>query len=200
LGNKIAAFVTGAANFISALGIPKSIAIVIMGVFVASFAGTTLDTATRIQRYIISEIAIDLKMPVLSKRYPATAIAVILAGLLAFANGANGAGALTLWPMFGAVNQTLSALALIVITLYLRSKGGYKWLVSGVPALFMAVMTFWASMLNESNFWSAKKILLLSVNGIIIFLVLWIVVEGIVKFVNTKLEQKEPSRPAEVEV
>ncbi len=200
LGNKIAAFVTGAANFISALGIPKSIAIVIMGVFVASFAGTTLDTATRIQRYIISEIAIDLKMPVLSKRYPATAIAVILAGLLAFANGANGAGALTLWPMFGAVNQTLSALALIVITLYLRSKGGYKWLVSGGPALFMAVMTFWASMLNESNFLSAKKILLLSVNGIIIFLVLWIVVEGIVKFFNTKPEQKEPSQPAEVEV
>ncbi len=191
LGNKIAAFVTGAANFIAALGIPKNIAIVIMGVFVASFAGTTLDTATRIQRYIISEITTDIKMPVLSRRYPATALAVILAGLLAFANGANGAGALTLWPMFGAVNQTLSALALTVITLYLRSRGGWKWLVSGVPALFMAIMTFWASMMNESHFFASKKILLLTVNGVIIFLVLWIMIEGVYKFFQTKSEVTE---------
>ncbi len=197
LGSKIAAFVTGAANFITALGLPKNIAIVIMGVFVASFAGTTLDTATRIQRYIISEMALDLKAPSLSKRYPATALAVILAGLLAFATGANGAGALTLWPMFGAVNQTLSALALIIITLYLRTKGGWKWLVSGVPALFMAVMTFWASLMNESDFFATKKILLLSVNGIIILLVLWIAVEGIVKFFNTKTEAETTSWEAE---
>ena len=58
LGSKIAAFVTGAANFLTSLGIPQQIAIVIMGVFVASFAGTTLDTATRIQRYIISELSL----------------------------------------------------------------------------------------------------------------------------------------------
>ncbi len=182
LGSKIAAFVTGAANFITSLGIPKNIAIVIMGVFVASFAGTTLDTATRIQRYIISELAMDLNVPALDKRYAATAFAVITAGLLAFATGANGTGALTLWPMFGAVNQTLSALALIIITLYLRRLGGWKWLVSGLPALFMAVMTLWASLMNESRFISAKKILLESVNGIIILLVLWIAVEGMIKF------------------
>ncbi len=198
LGNKIAAFVTGAANFITALGIPKNIAIVVMGVFVASFAGTTLDTATRIQRYIISEITTDIKMPVLSRRYPATALAVILAGLLAFANGANGAGALTLWPMFGAVNQTLSALALIVITLYLRSKGGWKWLVSGLPALFMAIMTFWASMMNETNFFVHKKVLLLSVNGVIIFLVLWIMVEGSIKFFNTRTEKAKSLMESEI--
>ncbi|WP_456405710.1 carbon starvation CstA family protein [Caldithrix abyssi] len=182
LGSKIAAFVTGAANFLSSLGIPQSIAVVIMGVFVASFAGTTLDTATRIQRYIISELASNIKMPVLTNRYPATAFAVISAGLLAFASGADGKGALTLWPMFGAVNQTLAALALIVITLYLRGRGGLKWMVSGLPALFMAGMTLWASILNQLNFVSAQKILLLSINGIIILLVLWIAVEGLIKF------------------
>ncbi|APF18498.1 carbon starvation protein CstA [Caldithrix abyssi DSM 13497] len=182
LGSKIAAFVTGAANFLSSLGIPQSIAVVIMGVFVASFAGTTLDTATRIQRYIISELASNINLPVLTKRHPATAFAVISAGLLAFASGADGKGALTLWPMFGAVNQTLAALALIVITLYLRGRGGLKWMVSGLPALFMAGMTLWASILNQLNFVSAQKILLLSINGIIILLVLWIAVEGLIKF------------------
>ncbi len=184
LGSKIAAFVTGAANFITSLGIPQNIAIVIMGVFVASFAGTTLDTATRIQRYIISELADDVRISALSKRYPATAFAVITAGFLAFATGADGKGALTLWPMFGAVNQTLSALALIIITLYLRNKGGLKWLVSGIPALFMAVMTLWASLLNQINFFTVKNILLLSINGIIILLVLWISIEGLIKFLT----------------
>ncbi len=192
LGSKIAAFVTGAANFITSLGIPSGIATVIMGVFVASFAGTTLDTATRIQRYIISELATDIKVPALSRRYSATAFAVISAGLLAFASGADGKGALTLWPMFGAVNQTLSALALIVITLYLRTKGGLKWLVSGIPALFMAVMTLWASLLNQAGFVSAKNILLMSINGIIILLVLWISIEGLIKFWSEPNKAVEP--------
>ncbi len=191
LGSKIAAFVTGAANFITTLGIPQNIAIVIMGVFVASFAGTTLDTATRIQRYIISELASDVNASFLAKRYPATAFAVITAGLLAFASGADGKGALTLWPLFGAVNQTLSALALIIITLYLRGKGGLKWMVSGLPALFMSVMTLWASLLNQANFLSAKNILLLTINGVIILLVLWILVEGSIKFFTSNGKKEE---------
>ena len=53
--SKISAFVIGAANMIAMTGVPHNIAVVIMGVFVASFAGTTLDTATRIQRYVIGE-------------------------------------------------------------------------------------------------------------------------------------------------
>ncbi len=190
LGNKIAAFVTGAANFITMLGIPQNIATVIMGVFVASFAGTTLDTATRIQRYIISELATDVQMPVLARRYPATAFAVISAGILAFATGADGKGALTLWPMFGAVNQTLAALALIVITLYLRTRGGAKWLIAGLPAAFMSIMTLWASVLNQANFFTSRNVLLLTVNGIVILLVLWISVEGLIKFIESLKKER----------
>ena len=51
--------------------------------------------------------------------------------LLAFATGASGKGALKLWPLFGAVNQTLAALALIIITLYLKARGGLKWMIAG---------------------------------------------------------------------
>jgi len=184
LGSKIDAFVIGAANMISTLGVPHSLAIVIMGVFIASFAGTTLDTATRIQRYVISELAEDLHIYVLKNRYMATGFAVGSAALLAFASGADGKGALTLWPMFGAVNQTLAALALIVITLYLKSKGGVKWLIAGVPALFMAVMTLWASLLNQVSFVDKNNLLLIMVNGVIVFIVLWIMVEGVVRFIS----------------
>ena len=182
LGSKLTAFVTGAANMMETAGIPKNYALALMGVFVASFAGTTLDTATRIQRYITTEIFTSLKVYAFENKHLATGFAVITAGLLAFSTGADGKGALTLWPMFGAVNQTLAALALTVITVYLRTKGGWKWIISGIPAIFMIVMTFWASLMNEMNFIKSHNILLSSVNLIIILLVVFIVFEGTVKF------------------
>ncbi|MCB0284632.1 MAG: carbon starvation protein A, partial [Calditrichaeota bacterium] len=74
LGSKISAFVDGSANMIAMIGIPKAIAAVLMGLFVASFAGTTLDTATRIQRYVVSELASDLRFDLLRNRYLATAV------------------------------------------------------------------------------------------------------------------------------
>ena len=184
LDSKIGAFVTGSANMIATLGLPKSWALTIMGVFIASFAGTTLDTATRIQRYVTTELFSDLKINFFKNRYWATAFAVITAGILAFASGANGKGALALWPPFGAINQTLAALALIVITIYLKTKGGLKWLVSGIPALFMLAMTLWATIMNQGMFWKAKNWLLISINSLIILIVIGITIAGTVKFIE----------------
>ncbi|MBU8849050.1 MAG: carbon starvation protein A [Desulfobacterales bacterium] len=188
LGSKIAAFVNGSANMIASTGLPNSVAVVIMGVFVASFAGTTLDSATRIQRYIVSELFGSLKMNFLTGKYIATFIAVATALALAFATGAGGKGALKLWPLFGAVNQTLAGLVLIIITVYLKTKGGMKWLISGIPAVLMMVMTVWALVLNQSKFGTADNTLLQIVNGLILLLAIWIVVEGVIKFMSMKSE------------
>ena len=185
LGSKISAFVDGSANMIMALGIPKQFTLAIMAVFVASFAGTTLDTATRIQRYVLSELFSSLKLNFLTGKYTATAIAVGSALILAFATGASGAGALKLWPLFGAVNQTLAALALIIITLYLKARGGLKWMVAGIPAIFMAVMTLWAAVMNQVQFGTAHNILLQLINIAIIIVACWIVIEGLIKFFQT---------------
>jgi len=57
LAQKVGAFVNGSANFLTAMGIKWEIAIALMGVLVASFAGTTLDTACRLQRYVVQELA-----------------------------------------------------------------------------------------------------------------------------------------------
>jgi carbon starvation protein len=184
LGSKVTAFVDGSANMLVAFGIPASIAVVIMGVFVASFAGTTLDTATRIQRYILSELFDSVKLTALTGKYVTTFLAVGTALLLAFATGPSGNGALKLWPLFGAVNQTLAGLALIIITVYLKDKGGVKWLISGIPALFMMVMTIWALILNQSDFGTAHNMLLQVVNAIILILAVWITVEGILRFMT----------------
>lgn len=57
LAAKVGAFVDGAANFLKAIGLQSKVAIALMGVLVASFAGTTLDTACRLQRYVVQELA-----------------------------------------------------------------------------------------------------------------------------------------------
>lgn len=188
LGSKIAAFVNGSANMIAATGLPNGIAVVIMGVFVASFAGTTLDTATRIQRYIVSELFTSFKIEVLTGKYAATFIAVATALALAFATGAGGNGALKLWPLFGAVNQTLAGLALIIITIYLKTKGGLKWMISGIPAVLMMVMTIWALVLNQTGYGAGNNMLLQVVNGLILLLAVWILIEGLMKFVTMESE------------
>ncbi len=185
LTSKIAAFVDGAANMIASLGLPRGIAIGIMGVFVASFAGTTLDTATRIQRYVVSEIFVDMKINIFNNRYFSTAVVVISAMVLAFVSGADGKGALKLWPLFGAVNQTLAALALIVSTVYLKARGGLKWLAAGIPGVFMVVMTLWAAIMNQVDFNHENNILLQIINVVIIILVSLIVIEGLISFLKT---------------
>ena len=198
LGSKVSAFVDGSANIIATMGISKKFALVIMGVFVASFAGTTLDTATRIQRYVISELFGGLKLKALTNRYVATFIAVVSALILAFATGAGGKGALKLWPLFGATNQTLAALALIIITLYLKRRGGLKWLISGIPAIFMSVMTIWAVILNQVSFGAAGNMMLTVINICILILALWIAIEGVIKFFGTEEEPAAPAAPETV--
>ena len=93
---------------------------------------------------------------------------------------------MTLWPLFGATNQCLAALALLAITIYLKQRGGLRYLVSGLPAAFMIVMTTWALILNEINFINVGNVMLSIINGCIVLIALWIVVEGLNAFFGAK--------------
>jgi carbon starvation protein len=178
LATNIKAVVVGSANMMGAIGIPAGIGKAIMGVFIASFAGTTLDTATRTQRYIVSELFSEFRMERLAGRYSATTVAVVSAAGLAFASGANGSGALALWPMFGAVNQLLAALALLIVTIYLRARGGLYYLLTAVPCAFMAVMTTWAMLVNERNYLAGGQLLLAGINAFTLVLAVWMMIEA----------------------
>ncbi len=180
LASKINAVVIGSANMLESIWIPKSLGIIVIGVFIASFAGTTLDSATRIQRYVISELFRDMKVPGLTNRYTATAIAVLTAAALAFITGADGNGALTLWPLFGAVNQLLAGMALIVISIYLRRKRkDLAFLITAIPAFIIVSMTVWAIFLNELSYWENGHALLVFLNAIVFILAIWMVIEGL---------------------
>jgi len=191
LGSKLSAFVQGAANMIDSIGIPPGISIVIMGVFVASFAGTTLDTGTRVQRYVLTELFGGMKINIFKNRYFSTAIAVLSALALAFITGADGKGALKLWPLFGAVNQILAAISLLVITLYLKSKGGWKWMISGLPAIFMAINIFWATIINQNIFDGEGNLLLMVVNIIVLIIAVWILIESVAVFLAKSKKSKK---------
>jgi carbon starvation protein len=145
---------------------------------------------------VISELFGGLNLKALTNRYVATFVAVVSALILAFATGASGKGAMKLWPLFGATNQTLASLALIIITLYLKRRGGVKWVISGIPAVFMAVMTIWALILNQVKFGAADNMLLTVINICILLIALWIAIEGVIKFFATG---EEPAAPAEPE-
>ncbi len=184
LGSKLAAVVIGCANMMASLGLPFVLCKAIVGVFIASFAGTTLDSATRVQRYVIQELATQTKFGPLKNKWGATAFAVISAALLAFSSGMSGKGALSLWPLFGAVNQLLGGLALCVATVYLLKRVGVKSLVTGIPAIIVLIITCWAAFLNHLHFVSQGSGLLVLINAIIFSLACWIIVETIVSIVN----------------
>jgi carbon starvation protein len=196
LSDQIAAVVRGAANMMGALGVPETIGVALMGVFIASFAGTTLDTSVRIQRYVISELASDLRMPFLTNRWTATTFAVLTAAALAFATGADGKGAMILWPLFGTANQLLAALALLVVTSYLKRQGGLKFLVTAVPCFIMLVITNWAMIRNEMIFWADKNWLLVTIGGGIFALALWMTVEALVALLSLPASVKGPPQAA----
>ncbi len=175
---KLGSFVSGASNMIAAFGIPPKITTAVMGVFLVSFAATTLDSATRIQRYVVTEIASAWDIPYLHKKHPATLLAIISAFILAFCNG-NGKGALNLWPLFGTVNQLLAALALLVITIYLK-KRKTNVLCTALPMLFMISMTAWAMILNLHNFFGQSNWFLFSIGLAVLLLEIWMIIEGVI--------------------
>ncbi|MBK1827678.1 carbon starvation CstA family protein [Haloferula rosea] len=148
---KVGAFVDGAGNFIQALGLPAKFAIALMGVFVASFAATTLDSACRLQRYVTQELGAAIGLKVLTNKHVATIFAIVVAGVIAALPGGPGkpygSGGLLLWPLFGATNQLLGGLAFLVILFWMWRRNLPVWFVA-IPALFMLFLPATAMILQ----------------------------------------------------
>ena len=189
-GNKASAFVLGGGALLTSIGLSESLANTLMAVLVISFAATTLDTATRIQRFILNDFGNATKVKILSNRYIATLIAIIPAILMAFWNITDpGSGVIkqagwVLWPIFGASNQMLAALTLMVLTLYYWQKKK-PFLPLLIPMLIIMIVTFSALLANAVKFYGVNGILFI-LNLILITLILWMIYEGFNKVLEIR--------------
>ena len=193
LGQKVGAFIEGGANLLTSYGIPLKFAIGIIAVLVASFAATTLDTATRLQRYVVQEIGRTTNITALENKYTATSIAVgfgLVAALIPGPAG-PGSGGLILWPVFGATNQLLAGLAFLVIMFYLRRRNKPTWFLIP-PLLAMIVFPTYALVWQMIGWYKAGSWILLIVAVIIQALQIWMLIEAAIVWKNSKGNYPEP--------
>ncbi len=140
------------------------IAITILNAFIL----TTLDTATRISRYLTEEL-FGIK-----NRYLSTLFILILSAGLAFSGRWQ-----KIWPAFGASNQLVAALALFVLSCWLLAKKKPAKMVL-IPAFFMLITTLASLVLQTIRYFGQKDIVLLVVCGILIVLAGFMVYEVII--------------------
>ena len=189
-GNKAAAFVLGGGALIQELGIPSELAKTLMAVLVISFAATTLDTATRIQRFVLSELGSASKIKVLENRYVATIIAILPALALTMWNvtdpisGSSKQAGWILWPIFGASNQMLAAFTFMVLTLYFWQLKR-PVLPIFIPMILVMLATLASIILKTIDF-AGSNPLLFFLNLILITLIGWMIFEGIKTVKNSR--------------
>jgi carbon starvation protein len=145
---------------------------------VVLFAGTTMDSGVRLQRYIIQEWGEIYNIPLLKKGALATLLAVTCCLLLAFgAGGASGSGGLIIWPLFGSTNQILAGLTLLVISVMLI-KLGRPAKYTMFPMIFVLITSSWAALIKLVEFYEAKNWLLLTIDVVVVITTFLVILEA----------------------
>ena len=189
------------------MGISELVSLALMGVLVASFAATTLDSACRLQRYVIQEIWASIGLSTGGKqrmrsiawsasgRYVATGIAVVLGACWPHSRQWWGMDldkyrnrGLILWPLFGVTNQLLAGLAFLVIAFYLWRRNRPIWFLV-LPMVLMLVIPMWAMIEQiftnrggDAAWWDQDRWLLVGIGLATIALEVWMIVEGLLLF------------------
>lgn len=174
----VTAFVQGGAYIIHhGLGMPEVTAATLLTVMAALFAGTTMDTGLRLQRYIFQEWGEIYKQEWMKKPLPATLLAVGSCLLLAFgAGGADGSGGMIIWPLFGTTNQLLAGLTLLVITVMLVHLRRPMWFTL-VPLCFLLVMTVTALLFQLRTFYEQGNYFLLGLDIVVLIAAILVALE-----------------------
>lgn len=173
------AFIHGGANLISAgWGLPADIAKTLLATMVVLFAGTTMDSGVRLQRYIIQEWAVIYRLPLLNRGVVATLIAVGACLLLAFgAGGSSGTGGMIIWPLFGSTNQILAGMTLLVISVMLI-KLGRPAMFTLVPMLVVLTTSFLAGLITLRQYWQTDNYLLFGLDLVVLTTSLMVMLEA----------------------
>lgn len=140
-GTAVGVFSTGLANLMNAWGLPKALGQAYGGVFLVLMGLTIMYLVVRFMRVASAE-ALGDSIPALRNVHVGTIMALLftlaLIWLVPF---------LQIWVLFGAANQLMASLALLLISLWLLSKGKqYGW--AFWPFVFMFITTMAALVFN----------------------------------------------------
>jgi carbon starvation protein len=140
-GGPVAAFARGSAVFFGSLGIPQELGLTFATLAVSTFLLTTLDTCTRLTRFLVEEL-FDWRDA--GSRYLGTFLVLALPAVAAFSTFTAPDGSViplwnAIWPLFGATNQLLAALALITFVVFLKHRR-IAFAFALIPAIAMSIM------------------------------------------------------------
>jgi len=174
-----ATFVRGGAQLIqNGWGLPLEVSTTLLATMVVLFAGTTMDTGVRLQRYIIQEWGQIYGVPLLNNGILATLFAVGSCLLLAFgAGGASGSGGLTIWPLFGSTNQILAGLTLLVISVMLI-RLGRPARYTLIPMIVVLITSSWAAVIKLMEWYQAANWLLVTIDLIVLVASVMVILEA----------------------
>lgn len=170
-GGPILAFATGFGTLVDALPWLTAPMGLFFGILmINAFVVTTLDTSTRLARFVLEELGAGV--PVAGGRWGATLITVGAAGWL----GASG-GYDRIWPVFGATNQLVAALALLVVSAWLVGlKRPRRYTLA--PALIMLATTVAALIWQVRGFLADGRTLLAAAGAALAALALFLAWEA----------------------
>ena len=146
--------------------------------FEAVFILTAVDAGTRVGRFFLQEM-MGKVWPKFSDKewWPGIIItSVIFTGAWGYLVYSGDIG--SIWPLFGICNQLLASVTLLIgTTVILRmNKTQYAW-ITGVPGVFMTIITFWAGIwLVVNQYLPAGQYLLAVLSVLVMFLMLFVIV------------------------
>lgn len=133
-------FAQGMGHILGALGVSPSLGAHFGALAVSTFLLTTLDTCTRLARYVLEELfrwpRVGLTSTVVATLATLTLPAVLTQITLHLPDGTPAPAWRVIWPIFGATNQLLGALAMLVVVVWLRHEHR-RFAFIAVPMLFM---------------------------------------------------------------
>lgn len=138
----------GIGKFCSIFGIKEDIGKILGYLAISAFILTTLDTATRISRYVFQEFVGIIKTTI-GNRVAATVVSLILPVLLVNLKLKDLSGKVVpcwkiVWPLFGTTNQLLAALVLLTVYVWVRKVENKSFINVLLPMLYMLLMTITA--------------------------------------------------------
>lgn len=185
-------FASGLARFFEPMGVSPSAVTGFAMLAVSTFVLTTLDSCTRLSRIILQEL-LGVEKPGVAARVLLTCGVLLLPVLVCFKDIPGPGGNLmpawqAIWPAFGATNQLMGAMALLMVFRWLRHEERNAWFV-GIPMVFMFAVTLSAlAQIIAKNFAQGGSLLLGGLSSVL-FVLAVVVVADVARYGSRRLSK-----------